>query len=90
MIDDLVAILLVQFTGPTGQRIDVNPAEVTSIREPQPANRTYLAKGINCLIGMSNGKFIAVRDGCSEVRQALRGGESPCVLVCGEAPGRMK
>jgi hypothetical protein len=83
---EVVAILLVAFNGPAGQRIDVNPAEVTSVREPSVANKTYFAEGVRCLIGLVNGRFVAVADNCMEVRQKLRGGEpdqAPCVLMCG-------
>jgi hypothetical protein len=80
-----VAILLIHFTGPGGQRIDVNPAEVTSVREPRAVSEGHLAKGTNCLIGMTNGKFIAVTNDCEEVRRGLRQDAGPCVMVCGHA-----
>jgi len=81
-----VAILLVSFSGPTGQRIDVNPSQVTSVRDPQEVSHAHIAKGTHCLLGISNGKIIAVREDCDAVREQLRGtmGDStPCVLVCG-------
>jgi hypothetical protein len=77
----VVAIMLVQFSGPTGQRIDVNPAEVTSVREPKG---TLLAEGVHCVIGMSNRNFISLGDDCDTVRRKLEGrGQGPCALVCG-------
>jgi len=81
-----VAIALVQFTGASGQRIDINAAEVTSVREPHDFTAGHFAEGTHCLIGMTNGKFIGVMENCDQVRRALvgRGASGPCVMVCGE------
>jgi hypothetical protein len=83
----LVALLLVHLIGPGGQRIDVNPARVTSVREP--IGTGHWTKGTNCVLVMSNNRVIALREECATVRVKL-GGEpeskkGPCVLVCGEA-----
>ena len=43
----LIELALVELHGPTGQRIFVNPHEVTSVREPQA--RDHFAKGTHCL-----------------------------------------
>ena len=83
----VVAIALIQFTGAVGQRIDINRAQVTSVREPHDFGPGHFAKGINCLIVMVNGKVIGVMESCEQVRGALMGrgapGQGPCVLVCG-------
>jgi hypothetical protein len=68
-----VALLLVALTGPTGQRIDVNPAEVTSVRDPTDVGKTYVARGVHCMLGITNGRFIAVRETCDAVRRRLHG-----------------
>jgi hypothetical protein len=84
----LVAILLAQLTGPGGQRIDINTADVTSVRDIHGEIEGHYAKGTSCIVVMSNGKFIAVREDCDTVRNKLKGGglsgQQPCVLVCGE------
>ena len=81
-----VAIALVQFTGASGQRIDINAAEVTSVREPHDFTAGHFAEGTHCLIGMTNGKFIGVMENCDQVRRALvgRGASGPCGMVCRE------
>jgi len=66
-----VCVILIELTGPTGQTIHLNPAEVTSIREPTATNRRYFAKGTHCVIFVTNGHFIAVRERCKTVRQKL-------------------
>ena len=68
-----VAVALVQLTGPDSQRIDVNPAEVTSVREPRGVDAGHWAKGTRCLVVMASGKFIAVAEDCASVRQRLEG-----------------
>ena len=85
----VLAIMLVEFTGPTGHRIDLNSAEVTSVREVQ--NSEHWGAGVSCVIVMTSGKWIAVAETCDEVRMALGDGglsKGPCVLVCGDTSGR--
>lgn len=65
----LVAVVLVMLTGVGGQRIEVNPAEVVSIR-PQRGN---LAGGVQCLIHTTDGKYISVVETCEIVRGKLEG-----------------
>lgn len=83
----IVAIALVQLTGPNGrQRIDINPAEVTSIRDSHDAREGHLAKGTKCVVVMTSGKFVAVSESCEEVRKRIMGpphGHGPCTLICG-------
>jgi hypothetical protein len=79
----IVAILLVQLTGPDGsQRIDINANEVTSIREPRADAGEHFAKGTHCVIVMTSGTFVAVSEDCATVRQRL-GPQGSCTLVCG-------
>lgn len=81
----LLVIMLVQFHGPTGERIDVNPAEVTGVRE---SHGQLLAEGVKCVVGLTNGKYVSLGDDCETVRMKLQGREGPCAIVCGEAPRR--
>lgn len=74
----LVAIALVQFVTAGGARVDVNPVEVSSVREPAG---TLLSKNVKCVIGFTNGRFLSLAEDCSVVRRKLQGG--PCVRVCG-------
>ena len=64
----VIAVTLIRLTGPAGQRIDINPADVTSIREPRGVDRGHWVAGTRCLVVMVNGKFIAVTEDCDTVR----------------------
>jgi hypothetical protein len=92
VLGQLFAILLVSLTAPDGARIDINATQVTSVREPRGVKEGHFAPETRCLVVMSNGKFIAVRETCEDVRGALRGTSlphrAPCIWVCGEAPKR--
>jgi hypothetical protein len=65
----LASIVLVELHGPTGQLIYVNPAEVTTIREPLAAS--HFAREVRCLIYLTNRNFITVRETCDRVRVKL-------------------
>jgi hypothetical protein len=64
-------IMLVTLHGPGGQEIDINPHEVSSIREPSAGTEGHFPKGVHCLITMTNGKTNAVVDDCDAVRMLL-------------------
>jgi hypothetical protein len=61
----------VEMHGPTGQKIYVNPELVASLREPLPVNRADIAKGTNCILFLSNGNFIAIRERCDVARRVF-------------------
>jgi hypothetical protein len=66
----LLAVMLVRFTGPDGQRIEVNPDEVVSLRVPRSVEG-HFAKGIQCLIFTGDGKMTGVVESCDEVSLKL-------------------
>jgi len=65
-----VALLFVELHGPTGQRLYVNTAEISTLREPIETS-AHWAKGVRCVIIMTNGKFLAVAENCPAVRDKL-------------------
>jgi hypothetical protein len=65
----LLVLRLVVLHGPTGQQeIDINPSEISSLREPREGSDGHFPRGTNCLITMTNGKINAVREDCATVR----------------------
>jgi len=67
----ILALVLVEFHGPSGQRLEINPAEVSSLREPIDI-RGHLAPGTHCVIVMGNGGLIAVAEDCAAAEQKLQ------------------
>jgi hypothetical protein len=73
VIADAVAaavLHLIIVHGPTGQEIDVNITEISSIRRPEAYENepgTHFAKGTKCILAMSNGKLINTLEDCAEI-----------------------
>ena len=67
MISMLVMIIL---HSASGVEIDVNIATITNMRSPEPGNKNF-TPDVRCLINMSDGKFVTVRETCEEVRRAM-------------------
>lgn len=55
--------------GLTGQEIEINVGEISSIRRPSSEN--HFGRGTHCVIYMNNGKFILVRETCMEVIRGI-------------------
>ena len=64
----IAAFHLIQLHGPGGQEIDVNPHEISSVREPSEGSESHFPKEIKCLIFMTNGKINAVLEDCKTVK----------------------
>ena len=57
-----------------GQEITIAPHQVTSMRAHRlDAQNKLLTDRVNCLIGLTDGKFITVRESCREVQKLLEG-----------------
>ena len=54
----------------SGVEIDVNIATITNMRSPEPGHK-HFTPDVKCLINMSDGKFITVKETCEEVRRAM-------------------
>lgn len=55
----------------SGIDVDINVSEITSMRGPEPDNPLF-TKNVQCLINLTDGKFVTVRETCDEVRRAMR------------------
>jgi len=67
----LLALNLVEFTGPDQQMIEVNPDNIVSIRELRGEIQGHFHKDVKCLIFMSDGKFLGVIENCHVVVEKL-------------------
>lgn len=84
----IVAIVLLQFTGPTGGRVDINRDAISSVRNPANAKEGHFAPNTGCVLVMTNGHLVTVRENCDDVRRMIADRSGPCALVCGESPKR--
>lgn len=84
----LMALALLEFTGPSGQRVDLNAQAITSIRDPRAMPEGHWAQNTHCVIVVDGGGTISVRETCEEVRRKVIQPTGPCALVCGESPKR--
>ena len=61
-----IAVRLILLHAPDGQEIELNPREISSIREPREEDR-QVHHDINCIVTMTNGKFFGVIENCKDV-----------------------
>ncbi|HKW23470.1 MAG TPA: hypothetical protein VJO13_18965 [Ktedonobacterales bacterium] len=67
-----LAALLIELHGADGQRYWLNPAEITTAREPPAADlHRHFAQGARCVVLTTDGKFIATRETCDVVRERI-------------------
>jgi hypothetical protein len=62
----LAAVLFIIVHSPDGQDVQLNIAEISSIRRPG-GSEGHFAKGSNCILTMSNGKFYLTTETCKDV-----------------------
>lgn len=68
-----VVLFLIVLHTVDGREIDINPEQITSMREAKPddASGKYFTSGIRCMISGSDGKFVNVVETCAVVRQKI-------------------
>lgn len=68
----LVGIQLLEVHGPDGQLVYINPAEISSLRQPTNADLgRYFPRTVHCIIVTTNGKFVAAVEMCNVLRDRL-------------------
>jgi hypothetical protein len=56
-----------------GQEVAINPPQVTSLRAPAGPLDHLAPHGAHCVVGLTDGKFVAVIETCRTVQQMLEG-----------------
>jgi hypothetical protein len=54
----------------------VNPMLITSLRNPEPGNKNF-TPSVRCLVNLSDGKFVTVRETCEEVKGKIQTRKEP-------------
>lgn len=69
-----VALSLIVLHRADGGEVIINPAQVTSLRATA-GSLGRLAPHGHCLVGLTDGKFVAVIEPCGDVKKLLEGGQ---------------
>jgi hypothetical protein len=65
----LLALRLIELTGPDGQMIELNPESVVAIRTPRASD--HFGNEVKCFISTNDGRFFGVTQTCEEVSTLL-------------------
>ena len=71
----VIAVVLIILHDVDGHETAINVDHIVTLHSTSEAAgqpNTLVAKGIRCMVGMSNGSRIAVREDCDTVRQAIQ------------------
>jgi hypothetical protein len=64
-----VLVMIVLHSG-SGTPLDLNTDAITNLRNPEPSNNAF-AKGVQCQVNMVDGKYVTVKETCTEVRRLM-------------------
>jgi len=71
-----IILKLIVLHAPDGDEIDVNPEQITAIRDKKSEEDNKFVVGtVNCILNTSDGKFVSVVESCEEVRRLIREAE---------------
>ena len=72
LMNDLLFVALIILHTLDGREVVINSKQITSLTGPRPgAAQGMFVEGSNCLINMTDGKFVAVVETCNQVRDLL-------------------
>ena len=67
----MIAFLLIILHASDGQIVQINPDQITSIRTPREHHETLFPPHTHCMVNLTDGKFIAVREDCEAVKKMI-------------------
>lgn len=72
----LLTVHLVTLYTLDGHEVFINPKQVTSLHAAKEGSQNQLfADDVNCVIGLTDGKFVSVVANCNTVKQLLEGAQ---------------
>jgi hypothetical protein len=71
MIVEITTALIVLHAPGTNKEIEVNPQMVTSMRRGEKDGSSHFTEEAHCLVSLADGKYVAVKETCSEVRNLM-------------------
>jgi len=66
-----MALVLILLHGPDGHEVRINPAEITSLRNPAAASDGLLHEKVKCVVATADGKYVSVVETCEEIQRLL-------------------
>jgi hypothetical protein len=77
MIEAIAATILIILHTGDGSEININPAQVTSLRKARPADHfpsseKYFSDKVRCMVNLTDGKFLTVIEECEAIRKMLQ------------------
>lgn len=66
-----IAFSLIVLHRADGGEVIVAPAHITSLRTPAGRLDPHAPPGANCMVGLTDGKFVFVIEKCAKVQQLL-------------------
>jgi hypothetical protein len=63
----ITALVFISVHGPTGQEIELNIEGIASLRMPDDRIEGHVAPGTNCVVFMTDGKFVPTQETCAEI-----------------------
>jgi hypothetical protein len=75
ILAELYAVIsLILVHAPDGREIEINPKEISSIRN-RADSEGHFAPNVKCVLSMTNGKFIATMEDCKTIVEMVEKAE---------------
>jgi hypothetical protein len=69
----IMLVMIILHSG-AGTPIDLNADAITNMRNPEPGSGNKLfSDTVRCQVNMVDGKYVAVKETCTEVRRLIEG-----------------
>lgn len=65
-----IVLHLIVLHVPDGSEVQINPEHVTSLRARSDDHK-HFSPHVNCMVGLTDGKFVTVVETCDVVRELL-------------------
>lgn len=71
MLWQIAAIHWMLLHGPENQSYWINTDQITALRQPIPADLGRFAKGVSCIVTLTDGKIVTATESCNVVYQLI-------------------
>lgn len=68
----MATVVLIELHTPTDQLIIINPAEVSTMIDPDQFSERHFIQGTNCVVIMTNARLNATAEHCEAIEQMIK------------------